>query len=570
MQKLVHRNGMAALALRLGFGLGAALFPLAVLQAAEGDVVLDDLVFTLGASTYRIPHLELKGATLPPAELSALFTGDEKTIDARLARLSARSLTVPSLIVESRAGATVERSDYRDVVAQDVANGRIALARAAGAEQTVEKPEGGSGRYLWGASVAKGIDLRQFVHLALAAVPDPVEAIKPLIDEESVESLSFEEKGERFSVRTGRLAVSGVKGRASAVRLSQLLERLDKPAPDPTTLGDLVGALAAFEAAALEARDVTASGKGEPAEKPYVIRIGRVSAKKIADAALGDVAADDFSLVSSDGGKIALKHFALRDAQLSSLVDAPYPRLGRIEMKGLDADLPDARLGEPARMKFRLDGGEAEFANYREIAPTKFSMRMDRLAIDLAARGEAPSTAQFIALGYRDLEFSAAFAGEWREKTQEAVFSPIHVQGKDMGAATLGATFGNVSSAVFSPMTIVSRAAALAASLKAVDLTVEGGGLLDRILAAEAKAAKTPLEKARADYAKAAGDAVAALGGGGEKARRIGDAVAAYVLAPKRLHLRLDAGKGINALDAFAKKPGDLLESVEVEATVER
>jgi hypothetical protein len=139
-----------------------------------------------------------------------------------------------------------------------------------------------------------------------------------------------------------------------------------------------------------------------------------------------------------------------------------------------------------------------------------------------------------------------------------------------MGAATLKAVFGNVSSAVFSPMPLVSRAAALAASVKSVELTLEGGELLDRILASEAKQQKISPQKARADYAAAASSAILALGGGGEKARRIADAVSAYVLSPKRLHVRLASDKGVNALDLLAKKPGDILESVEVEALSEK
>jgi hypothetical protein len=322
--------------------------------------------------------------------------------------------------------------------------------------------------------------------------------------------------------------------------------------------------------ASLEARDLVATGKVEQADKPYQVKIARIVANRLANATIGSLAVERFSLASSDGGRISLERLSLADARLASLVEGPFPLVGRVEAKGLEADLPDARLDDSSRVKFSLAGGSADFAGFRDIAPTKFAFRLDRLAVDLAARGEAPSTAQFLALGYGALDLSAAMAGEWTEKTQEAVFAPIHVEGRGMGAATLKTVFGNVSSAVFSPMPLVSRAAALAASVKSVELTLEGGELLDRILASEAREQKIAPQKARADYAAAASAAILSLGGGGEKAKRIADAVSAYVLSPKRLHVKLATDKGVNALDLLAKKHGYILESVEVEALSEK
>ncbi|HEY8163762.1 MAG TPA: hypothetical protein VIF34_16080, partial [Methylocystis sp.] len=165
---------------------------------------------------------------------------------------------------------------------------------------------------------------------------------------------------------------------------------------------------------------------------------------------------------------------------------------------------------------------------------------------------------------------SASLAGEWREKTQEAVFAPLRIEGKNIGAVSLNATFGDVSSAAFSPLSIVSKAALMASSLKSVELTLDGGGGVERTLALEAKTARKPIEKLRADYARTAAQAVAAILGGGEKAKKIADAVAAYVIKPKRLHVRLFSEKGVNALDAVVKKPGEILESVQVEAAAER
>lgn len=573
MQQLVHRNAASARLFSLA-ACAAALFTAVAAPAAESNIALDNLTFALGSATYRIPHLEFTGSTLTAAELADLFKGDEKAVDGRLARLSAKSLVIPTMTAESTSAGGTERRQYRDLRAEDIRAGRIGVVRTAGLEQTVETANGGSVER-WGATLAKGVDLRQLAHIALAVRVDPQEALKPLAEEESVESVTFEDKAERLTVTTGRIAMTGVKGRALTSPATQLLERLekydpDKPETDPTLPKDLIDAMSSFDVASLDIRDIAANGKGEPAEKPYSTKIARITASRIAGATVGDLSLDGLSLLSSDGGVIALKHFGLRDARLASFVDNPIPLIGHIEAKGLEGDLPDARMGEASRMKFSLAGAEADFKDIREIAPTKFSARMDGLSIDLAARGEAPSTAQFLALGYRNLDFSAALAGEWREKTQEAVFAPLRVEGKDMGAATVDVTFGDVSSAVFSTMPIVAKAAALASSLKSFSVTVEGGGLVDRVLALEAKQDKKPIEKARADYAKSAATVATALLGGGEKARKVADALSAYIMTPKRLHVRLASQKGINALDVMGKNFSDLFEGFEVEAAADK
>jgi hypothetical protein len=266
-----------------------------------------------------------------------------------------------------------------------------------------------------------------------------------------------------------------------------------------------------------------------------------------------------------------VKRLALNDLQLAPVLQGgAYPKLARFEMRGLAADLPDPQAGEMSRIKFSIEAAGASFENFLETTPTKFSGRVENFIVDLAARGETQATSHFLALGYRELALSGLASGEWREKASEAALGPVAIDAKDMGAARISALFTNVPSAAFSSSPIVSRAAMLTTSIKSVDLTLEGDGLVDRMLALEAKEQKTSVEKARADYAKSASTAIAALLGAGANARRLAEAVSAYIEKPKRLHLHVVAPKGINALDALLRKPGEILESLEVEASAER
>jgi hypothetical protein len=60
---------------------------------------------------------------------------------------------------------------------------------------------------------------------------------------------------------------------------------------------------------------------------------------------------------------------------------------------------------------------------------------------------------------------------------------------------------------------------------------------------------------------------------GGAWRRREGEedlGCGAYILKTRKLMVRLESEKGINAFDALARKLAELLEGMEVEATAER
>ncbi|WP_292528513.1 hypothetical protein [Methylocystis sp.] len=543
--------------------------------AGEKPLTLDNIVFTIGATTYRIPHIEIEDAGLPFAELATLFLNGDANVAARLARVSARRIAVPAMSSESRNESRVARAAYRKLEFENVVSGRAAIMRADGGEETIESAKGGVQRLYWGVSAAKGVDFAAIARLG-ATLNEADTPLTPLVDEEVVESTRLEDAGANLVMTTGRLKIAGARGRALQTPAGKLVERLEKldvakPEDDATLMRDLLDALQSFEAASIDIDNVAATGKGDPAARPFTSKIARFGIRKAAGAGAGEIFIEDFSLAASDGGNLWVKRLTLNELQFAPVLQGgAYPRLARFDMHGAAADLPDPQTGETSRIKFSVDNASATFGNYLETTPTKFTGSIDNFVVDLAARGETQTTAHFLALGYRELALSGLAAGEWRETTSEAALGPVAIDAKDMGAARLSALFGNVSSAAFSSSPIVSRAATLATSIKSLDVALEGGGLVDRVLALEAKEQKTSVDKARTDYAKAAATAIATLVGAGANARRLAEAVSAYIEKPKRLHLRIVAPKGVNALDVLTRKPGEILESLEVEASADR
>ena len=476
---------------------------------------------------------------------------------------------------ESRNESGIERATYRALVFENIVSGRAEIVRADGGEETIDSAKGAARRVQWGVLEAKGVDLGEIARLGVTR-SEADAPLTPLVDEEIVDSTRLEDAARDFVVTTGRVKIAGVRGRALQTPADKLVERFvkrdpAKPEDDPALMRDLLDALQSFEAASIDVENIALTGKGEPAAKPFASKIARFGMRKVASAGAGEIFAEDFSHAASDGGNLSVRRFSLNELRLAPILQSgAYPRLARVELRGLAADLPDPKTGDASRIKFSVENASATFENFLETTPTKFSGRVEKFNIDLAARGETQTTAHFLALGYRDLTLSGLAAGEWREKTSEAALEPVVIDAKDMGAATVSALFANVSRAAFSSSPIVSRAGMLTTSVKSIDLTLEGNGLVDRMLALEAKERKTSVEQARTDYAKSASTAIAALLGPGANARRVADAVSAYIEKPKRLHLHLVAPKGINALDALLRKPGEILESLEVEASAAR
>lgn len=554
----------------------APLFAAApALVAAEAPVALENLVLDLGPAVYRIPRLEAAGTSLSAADAARLFDrGDPAPLAERLARLSAARVTIPELVGETKAGGVTQRLVYRDVIIENLVAGRAATLRAAALEQTAERAGGPRMEARYGAMTVKGADFKQIIHVVADARADEKEIPKPVEEEALVENAVFAIPDAKLEIRVGRASASNVKARALLDPLPRLFERLPAPgagasAQEGTAAAlALLDALGAVEIGAIEMRDVALAGVAMPVNKPYSIKFARAALEKFAGSVAGDAVIEGFEMTAADGGAIKARRLAVKGFDPRPMIqnaERPAPRLDRIELSDIEGDLPDAKTSDFSRVKFKAALASADFANYREGLPAKISARLDHLAIDLAARGETPATAQFLALGYRDVDLSVALDAEWRETEQEFALAKLRIDSKDMGALSLAATLGGVSSAVFSTNFIVSKAGALAASVKRVEATVESGGLIARLLEAQAKAEGAGLEKLRADYARDLEAAISALLGGGEKGRLIGAAAGRHVADPRPLCITLTAPGGVNALDLLAKRPAEILEETQID-----
>jgi hypothetical protein len=545
--------------------------PLPVFAAENSSA--ENLSFSVGPTTYRIKRIDAEGAVLTAADLARIFDAKELTpLKERFARLSATRIVIPEIAGETAAASAKQEFVYRDVTLENVVAGRIGRLRAASLEQAIDRPQGGRVNARYGPISAENIDLAQIAHVFAEARADDKEPLKSIQDAAVVENAVLTVPEAQLELRVARLVAKGVKARAASRPLSRWFDVAATMGPTPTDEQSAALALTAMEAIGgfeielIEAQDVSASAAGT---KPFTLKIGRATLAKAVDAVLGEVSIDDLSYAGADSSKVALRHVALRGLELRPLFEQNerrFPRVAHMELAGLDANLPDASVSESAREKFRIASGVADLSAYRDGAPTRVSARMDHSIIDLTERGGAPADAQLIALGYKEVDLSWAFDGEWREKEQELLIQQAMLEGTDMGRVNLTATLANVSPLVFSPNAVLSRAAALSVLVKRVDATFENMRLVDKAIELEAKSKGVDPAKLRADYAVSAEALILSFFEGNEKVRQAAEAIGKFVASPKHLNLRLQSANGVGSFDALTSRPSEILRSVDIEA----
>ncbi len=252
------------------------LAALAVCPAARADTAAppEGLVLEIGSMVVSIPRLTVEGGTLTGAELARLADPKDKTpLDERLARVTAKRIVIPEIRGESNAGERVTRIIYKDVVLEDVANGRVGALRAASLEQSA-KGAGAAVEAHYTKLSAKGVDPRQLAHVLAVARGDKEEA-KTIEEEAAIESVSLAFPDAGLEIHAGPVSAQGLRARALAE--PPLAATRDGAATPEQGAMLALTSLGAMELGAFSARDVVMTGRGAPGEKPYAVKFGRLT-----------------------------------------------------------------------------------------------------------------------------------------------------------------------------------------------------------------------------------------------------------------------------------------------------
>ncbi|MET7247255.1 hypothetical protein ABZT49_28290 [Methylobacterium sp. EM32] len=571
--------------------------------AVGATVALDEVVLPLGLVTLKAPKLELRGTALSRDEARAILDpAGPAPWRTRLDKISAREIVIPVLRVEQPTGGRVQVAVYHDVVARDVAAGRIGTLEAGGATLTVEGP-GPDAAGAYGRLSAREIDLPGLARL-FTETGGPDAAPIRIYGGVTAEDIALTNP-DGASLRIARIDARDLTGRPTTIPWAESVRALAEGAgggngnstgPERSRLSGLAADLIdGIGVGGLEISGVTfAAPGGGKRPNPVQASLARVT-YGLEDGA-GRMRAEGLS-VDAPAGRVALKGLTLSGLSLKPVLEGlrraaagPLeqaelrryaPGIGRIAVEALDVDLPaqpsaDNPQQDPLKaagpMRFAVRNADLAMSDLRDGVPTASRLAFDGFTCAVPPGTTAPVLADLAGLGYTSLDLSGTAETRWDEAAREVIVKNVTLTGKDMGTARITGTIGGIGKEVFDPEPMVSSLALLGASAKSLGLTLENGGLFQRFVDQQAKAQSLKPEELQREYGTAAMLGIPAVLGGSPSAKALGQAVSRFVVKPGRLSVSAAAKDpaGLGLMDfSTAPSPGKIFDRLTVDATAE-
>ncbi|WP_395664705.1 hypothetical protein [Methylocella sp.] len=559
---LVVALAAAALGSATGF-VPAPDFLMSEAAAQTGGASVDNVKLVLGSTTLRFKRVETHGGSTTGAELETLFDASGSAPE-KFARLSAETVVIPELDVETQAGGATQRFTYRDVVLTGVGGGKAREVSAEGASFILSNPVQGEARGAYGRMSAKDVDL---VLLARIAASDKTEEPKaPLYRDLSVEGVHFEAATIGFDAE--KIAVGAAWGAPPGPAAPAPPQDATPEAREKAAQADAMRWLGAHRIENVEIDNPALTLRS--GDTPLVttaasvsmssfdnLRVAALSARSVVFAReTGDVSVASARLEGVDLAALLQKGAFASDAALAS------PVFARFVLSGVGCKSAD---GE--RQVLSIRGVDVRNAELSGEAGAKLDVTLDGLDAPLGASA-LPALAS---LGYDRLDLSGRFSASWRSGPRELAISDFSLEGAHIGQLKLSALLGGVSAALASPDQEKASSAARNVVLKTLDVTFVNEGVVDKALAAQAERQKTSVDEARQSAMTQASLILPALMGNAPPLRLIGSEAARFIADPNNFNLVARSPQGVGLRDfELVATPAALLKRVEITAYANR
>jgi hypothetical protein len=581
----------------------ATSWPTIASARAQSAVTLDNIVLDFALQTYRVPRLEVIGSPLSRADLLGILDAKStEPLARRLARLDAREIVAPELIVEQKVGADKQSITYRDVRLTDVRGGRIARMTSAGGVLAAQVKDAPPVKGVFGRAEVQGFDLVQTTRVYMEKAGATPEPLKPLYDRFGFDGLEIT-TGDGGTFRIGRISGEGFSGRPTSqswLGTVGLLEKLEKSGAavddddKSAAVKSMVEFLSAFSMGTAEIADIaftapkeaddargriasiSLASKGPSGASEMIIRNFEVTAKS-GSARVASIGVTGFSIEPTLEGLTALADKPLADLETEDFRKL-VPTLGTVRVSGVDFDVPNsgsrpAKGQKPENIKFSLKGFEITADKPVNGVPTNVRFAMDNLAFPVPANTREEGLKNLVALGYKDVDVSWLMHASWNEPGSELLVRELSFSGLQMGSVALRGTLGNITRDVFEGDSAVAMVALLGATAKTLHLSLEDRGFAERFLAAEGKKRRRSAEELRKEFGSVAAFGLPAMLGNSASAKAITQAVSRFIAKPGRLEMSARAkdaaGLGVADVMVTGGSPQAILEQIEVTATAE-
>jgi hypothetical protein len=601
-----HTVALLTLALALGSGI----------SAGAADFQLDNVRLDLGGFAIAAPRIEVKGSPLEREQFAALLNGSSgDSAVARMSKLTAAEISAPELRFEQTLGPQKQTTIYRDIRFSDVREGRIGRGESTRGTMAVAGAATGpmTGEIL--RTSFEALDLRQIARvLTEKAQPGVNEPLVPLFGRFEQDGYTLD-MGKAGRMSLGKSSGSGFAAKVGPEPLGEVLSRLvalsdaaEKAAREPESAARPLKTEddKRMGLALLSLYDSISYGNGELRDLAMtVITPPTPGAKsetvemKVARIAYGEnaPARSGFSLegtsFSGGGGKgqietISYSGFSLSpmieelkallarpDADLDNLDFRKFvPTIGTIRMTGMSVDAPQPpRRGQP-QQPLRIGLGLMELKSGEQLngVPTALSLTLDNLLLPVTEGPNNPAARDLIAMGYRMLDLSSRIEMAWDQAKSELGVRSLSLGAANMARLDISGILGNVTKDLFASDLALAQVAALGATVRSMDATLQNFGLLEKLIENQARKARRSPEDLRREYAMMASLGLSAILGPSDAAKTLTAAISRFAAQPRTLTVQASAksASGLGLADVLTiTDPTEIFDKIDLKANAE-
>lgn len=582
----------------------------------KGEISAENIAVDFGGMTFSIPHASVEDNNLDRQAFADVFGSKSNlSIAERIGRFSAKRIAIPEVKIVQAVKAVNQEVVYKDLVLDNVANGRIANYSASGATFAVEldlpgaagipTPEKLNGAF--GVMAGQDIDAaylaRFYTEKAGPGDKEPRQAYGPF----SAKDIVFSD-GKSMQYKYDEIRSSGFSIRMLPEPFVDILKGIQ----DVTNPEDLPPKeRAVFIEQVLSLVDIIGKGDTEVLGMSFQLepKDGEKDEANIDNILIQfnnrrmDMALKNLRVTSGTGhvnlGAISLDGFSwaptieavrklatVDDAQMASF---PFmtllPEFGTWRVGNIDVDVPDttaksdddtdadsdapAQAKTPERVKLSAKGYEIALTKPVNGIPSAIRFVTDSLALQVPKDSDDQTFQTLQRLGYNNVVFSSTVDAAWNEQDLTLAINDISFQGENIGSVSATGLIGGFGKGFFSGDKVLTQVAALGLTARELNFKVVDQGVVGKLIKMYADEAGVSEDEFRATLATTASLSLQDLVGDLPKLQDVAAAAARFLAKPGTFELSLKArsSKGLGLFDFMTAKqnPAGLLEKVDID-----
>lgn len=553
---------------------------------------------TAVASSFNveIPSIDALDSNVDDETLRAIFSGALAENADALAGLTATSITIPEIMLETTTTVDGKTSEatiiFADLELTDITDGIAASVTLSG--MTVDAGDDGSADF--GVLSAANFNIGGVLGLYGLVDGGGQTELETIYTDFRFDGGTFEAPD--VSCTMGAMTAAEFKARplnysfAEIMALAESLEAQEDD-PSPETVGAAlrmyVDLFTAFETSPAEFEGFECSGVDDE-DRPLSFTVAGMSMGAMSPGIYPSIAMDGLDVtVEGDGtvqvGNITIKEMdfsgpiaaieaapeAIDEAWFTDNARSLIPAFTGFSFSDVLVDVPDPEsTGE--RISASIGAFDLTLGAYYNGIPTDLLTTASNIVIDLPENSADEQVKQLIDLGVTNIDAGFAIDASWNEADNTIAVDEVSITGANLATVALAGTITNATDALFSVDEDQALAAAMAVAISHLKLDVTDAGLADIILARVAADQGSDPATMRPVFAGLAEGTVVGLLAGAAEAQKVGAALNAFVSGKaKYLTIEMTAKEepGLGMLDFIAAEtdPTSLIGKVTIDAT---